>query len=313
MSAPAAPRGSAAWPRRAARAIDGWYRRDAPAPRLAALRVLVGGFATIYLAARVVHLISFIDFPARGFAPVGVVGLLSAPLPAALVVAPVLLALPCALAFTLGWRFRVTGPTFAALLLWVLSYRNSWGMIFHTENLMVVHIIVLGLTRSADAWSLDARRGRATPTPGAYGWPIRLLALVTIATYAIAGVAKLRLSGLGWVGSDLLRNYIAYDNLRKLELGDYHSPLGAALVGHAWLFPPLAGLSLALELLAPLALFGPRLARGWALAAWAFHAGVLAVMAIFFPYPLCGLAFAPLFAVERLALWRWLGLTPRPA
>jgi hypothetical protein len=50
----------------------------------------------------------------------------------------------------------------------------------------------------------------------------------------------------------------------------------------------------------------------WSIAAFAFHVGVLAVMAIFFPYPLFGLAFAPLFAAERLPLWRWLRLTPSP-
>ena len=291
--------------------VDAWFRRDAPAERLAALRMLVGGFATIYLTARVVHLVSFVDFPARNFTPVGVVSLLSAPLPAPLVIASVALSLILAPAFTLGWRFRITGPAFAAALLWVLSYRNSWGMVFHTENLLVLHVLVLGLTRSADAWSLDARRPAAPPPPGAHGWPVRLLVLVTLATYVLAGAAKLRLSGLSWVDSDLLRNYIAYDNLRKLELGDFHSPIGAALVAHGWLFPPLAATSLALELLAPIALVGPRLARAWALAAWAFHAGVLAVMAIFFPYPLFGFGFAPLFAVERLPLWRWLGLRGR--
>ncbi len=301
-----------AW-RRAAAAVDGWFRAPGPASRLAALRLLIGGCATIYLAARFVHLISFVDFPARSFAPVGVASLLSAPLPAWLVVGLAALGLPLALAFTLGWRFAITGPLFAANLLWVLSYRNSWGMIFHTDNLMVLHVIVLGLARSADAWSLDARAGRARSDPDAHGWPVRLLAIVTVTTYLIAGVAKLRLSGLTWFSSDLLRNYVAYDNLRKLELGDWHSPLGARLVAHAWLFPPLAALSLALELAAPLALVGPRLARVWAAGAWAFHAGVLAVMAIFFPYPLFGLAFAPLFPVERLALWRWLGLAPRQA
>ena len=300
------------------RAIDAWWRADAPATRLAALRLLVGGFATVYLAARVVHLVSFIDFPARNFQPIGVVALLSAPLPPALVVGLTLLSVPLALAFTLGWRFVVTGPAFAAVLLWVLTYRNSWGMIFHTENLLVLHVLVLGVTRSADAWSLDARRDphAAAAAAHAHGWPVRLLAVLTLVTYVLAGVAKLRLSGLSWVGSDLLRNYVAYDNLRKLELGDAYSPLGAALVRQAWLFPPLAAASLALELLAPVALLGPRLARVWSIGAWGFHVGVLAVMAIFFPYPLFGFAFAPLFAAERLPLWRWLGLArqgPAPA
>ncbi|MBL9106079.1 MAG: HTTM domain-containing protein [Myxococcales bacterium] len=287
-------------------------RAPAPATRLAALRLLSGAAATIYLIVRSIHLVSFVDFPARSFAPVGVTSVLSAPLPAAAVVAQVALAVPLGLAFTLGWRWRVTGPLFAGLLLWVLSYRNSWGMVFHTDNLMVFHVLVLGCVRAADAWSLDARAGRTRPEPGAHGWPVRLLALVTVVSYFIAGVAKLRLSGVTWIASDYLRNYVAWDNLRKLELGDWYSPLGAALVAHAWLFPPLAALSLALELLAPLALGGPRLARAWAFTAWAFHLGVFAVMAIFFPYPLLGLAFAPLFAVERLRLWRWLGLERGP-
>ena len=299
--------------RRPLRALDVWLRAPGPATRLAALRILVGACATVYLAVRLVHLISFVEFPARSFDPVGVVALLSAPLPGWLVIGLVLLSLPLAVAFTLGWRFAATGPLFAANLLWVLSYRNSWGMIFHTDNLMVLHILVLALSRAADAWSLDARAGRTRDDPAAHGWPVRLLAVVTVASYLIAGVAKLRLSGVGWISSDLLRNYVAYDNLRKLELGDFHSPLGARLIAYPWLFPPLAALSLVLELGAPLALAGPRLARVWAAGAWAFHLGVLAVMAIFFPYPLFGLAFAPLFAVERLRLWRWLGLAPRPA
>jgi hypothetical protein len=74
------------------------------------------------------------------------------------------------------------------------------------------------------------------------------------------------------------------------------------LVGHAWLFPPLAVATLAVELGAPLALLGGRVARVWALLAWGFHVGVAAVMAIVFPYSLLGIAFAPFFNVEQLPL-----------
>ncbi|WP_434417612.1 HTTM domain-containing protein [Nannocystis pusilla] len=292
---------------RAARAADRWYRPVAPPERLAALRLLVGGFAVVYLAARLPNLLGL--YGLGGFRPVGVVSLLATPLPPAAVLAQALVALLLGLAFALGLAFRVTGPAFALVLLWVLSYRNAWGMIFHTENLLVMHVLALGCSRAADAWSLDARRARRRgappPVPSTtYGWPVRLLALLTVGSYFIAGVAKLRLSGLGWATSDLLRNYIAYDNLRKHLLGDWYSPLGAWLVGHAWLFPPLATASLLLELLAPVALLGPRFARVWSLLAWTFHFGVWAIMAIFFPYPLLGLAFAPLFAVERLFLFR---------
>jgi hypothetical protein len=68
------------------------------------------------------------------------------------------------------------------------------------------------------------------------------------------------------------------------------------------LFHPLAAFTLAVELGArSLCLAGGRV---WAAAAWAFHAGVLAVMAILFWYPL-GAAFAPFFAVERLRVPAW--------
>lgn len=289
-------------------AADAWYRPIAPAERLAGLRILIGGFAALYLAARLPNLIGLGEL--SGFRPVGVTALLAAPLPPALVIAQALLALALGVAFTLGWRFRVTGPAFALALLWVLTYRNSFGMVFHTENLTVLHVLGLAFAPASDAWSLDARRAAApAPAPARrYGWPVRLLALATVVAYVLAGVAKLRISGLSWATSDLLRNYVAYDNLRKLLLGDTYSPLGARLVGEPWLFPPLAFASLLMELLAPLALVGPRLARVWALSAWAFHAGVLAVMAIFFPYPLFGLAFAPLFAVERWPLLRRRGV-----
>ena len=109
-----------------------------------------------------------------------------------------------------------------------------------------------------------------------------------------------RMSGLEWVTSDLLRNYVAYDALRKIELGSTHSPLVASLVEQGWLFKPFAGFSLALELGAPLALLSPRIARPWLLCALGFHVGVLLVMAIFFPYPLFGVAFASFFPVEKL-------------
>ncbi len=291
-------------------AFDRFWRPITPATRLAALRILVGVFALTYLLIRLPHLSSFAGFDAAGFRPTGIVSMvlgqpLAAPMPALVMLAT----LASGLAFVLGWRFALSGPIFAAALLWVTSYRNSWGMIFHTENLMVMHVIVLSLGASADAWSLDARRRHAAGLARAaddarYGWPLRLAAAITIGTYMLAGIAKLRHSGLDWVSSDILRNYIAFDNLRKVELGDNYSQLGAALSRHPALFPPLAALSIGFEIFAPLAFLSRRFAQIWSLTAWAFHVGVLAMMWIFFPYPLFGLAYAPLFELERLPFFR---------
>jgi hypothetical protein len=56
------------------------------------------------------------------------------------------------------------------------------------------------------------------------------------------------------------------------------------------------------------ALVGGRIARVWAASAWCFHVGVVLLMNIWFPYPLLGVAYAPLFSVERPFAWairRW--------
>ncbi len=296
MSEPA-PVAASTWAAR----LDGFVRPAAPPERLAAIRVLVGAFGAIYCTVRAPSIASVAKLHGTSFAPVGVVRVLSAPLPGAVVWALVVLTVALAWTFLLGYRHKILGPIFALLLLWVTTYRNSFGMIFHTENLWVLHVLVLGFVPAADAYAWGARR-RETPGPmPRYGWPVFALGLATCIAYALAGFAKLRTAGLDWVTSDALRNYIAYDNLRKIVLGDTHAPLGAALVRHPALFKPLAALTLVLELAAPLALLGRRPATLFAVGIWSFHLGVLATMAIFFPYPLLGIAFAPWFEIEKPA------------
>ncbi len=279
-----------------------WFA-PAPARRLALLRVAIGGAALLYVVVRAPHLAGYADLPERLFDPVGPVGLLlDSPLPGALVTALVAVTIVSGVGFVAGWRFRVTGPAFALLLLWVTSYRNSWGLVLHTENVMVLHVMVLGFVAAADAYSVDARAGRERG-PGdrswMYGWPIRLLALVAVLTYFVSGWAKVRNGGIDWVTGDVLRNQIANDNLRKLLAGDFYSPLGGWLTGFGWVFPPMALASMVVELGAPVAMLGRRIAAWWSAAAWLFHVGILALMMIVFPYQLLGIAFLPFFRVER--------------
>ena len=290
---------------RALRAIDRSWRAPAPAARLSVLRILAGGFALAYVIIRTPHLARFATMDASHFQPVGVVQLLDAPLPTSIAYAIIALTIVAGLAFVLGLGFRVAGPAFAALLLWTTSYGNSFGKILHTENLFVLHVMVLGLTRAADAISIDARRRTArgddaTTDDARYGWPIRLLCVVTVATYFLAGVAKMKLAGVAWFDGESLRNYVAFDNLRKVELGSTYSPIGVALVSQSWLFAPLAWGSMLIELGAPLALVHRRIARVWVAIAWGFHWGIVVLMAVAFVYPMTGLAFAPFFEVERL-------------
>ena len=287
--------------------LDRVYYAPAPAERLAVVRILVGAFALVYLAVRAGSFLDAARLPAAQFVPVGPVALLDAPLPFAVSATLLAAALPLGLAFTSGAAFRVTGPLFAFLVLWLTSYRSSWGMLFHTENLVCLHLLLLGASPAADALSLDARRAEQNvPPDGRYGWALRAMTLVTVGAYFLAGLAKLKISGVSWAHGDVLRVHVAFDNLRKIELGSLHSPLGAWLVRAPWLFPPLASLSLALELGGPLALLHPRASRLWCAGIWAFHAGVVLLMAIAFPYPLALVPFASFFEVEKTRVGRWL-------
>jgi HTTM domain len=279
-----------------------WFQ-PAPAERLSLLRVAIGAYALLYLLVRYTNLKSYGGFEDNQFEPVGPVALISEPLSSDFVTLLLLAAICLGITFVAGWRFAITGPLFALLLLWVISYRNSFGQIFHTENLMVLSVLILALAPAADTYSLDEKSGRkrAEVDDGySYGWAIRLICLVTVLAYVVAGLTKLQNASADWLTGDVLRNYVAYDNLRKIELGDVHSPLGAWMVSYAWTFPPLAAFSLAVELGAPFALLGGRFSRIWIGAAWVFHVGVLAVMAIMFPYQLLGVAFLPFLPMEEI-------------
>jgi hypothetical protein len=273
-----------------------WWFTDAPPERLAAVRILVGLYAFVYVALRLPEFWSIATLPHGNFAPVGISAVLGVVPPAVVMVlaAATLVALA---AFVLGVGWRVAAPVSALLLLWLLGYRNSWGQVFHTENLLVVHVIALACTPAADAYCLGAR-----PTPAAtgYGWGLRLLAVLTVITYVLAGVAKLRLAGMGWIDGEFLRNQIAVDNLRKALLGDHIAPLATPLLEHPAWFGVVSVMTLVLELGAPVALLGGRWARGWALGAWGFHVGVILMMNIWFPYPLLGMAYLPLLNAERV-------------
>jgi len=287
------------------RALDARFLAAAPPERLATVRVLTGAFAICYLLARLPVMVDFRGFDPARFEPVGFASVLSAPLPQALVVVLYVLTLTAGVAFTLGFRYRLFGPSFAVLTLGLTSYRNSWGMIFHTDNLLVAHVCVLGLVDAGAALSLDSRRVGSGPSAHArFGWPLRLLCAVTATSYLLAGIAKLKLSGPVWMEGEILRNYIAYDALRKVLVGSIYSPFGAWLTQLKWPFPIIGVLTMLIELGGlPALIIHPRLAKLWVLGVFCFHVGVLATMAIAFSYPLSMIAFASYFECERI--WRW--------
>ena len=251
-----------------------------------ALRIFIGGYALLYTLARLPELWRIAHVPASEFEATGLARFaMPAPVIMAIAVATCLLLG----AFVAGWRYRIVAPLAALGLVFVFSYRSAWGQVFHTENLMVLHVCALALAPAAGV-------GR----DGDHAWWVRLLAVLTVVTYVMAGVAKLRLAGVAWLDGDQLRNQIAIDNLRKALLGAGTAPLALPLLDHPAWFAPVSVATLVIELAAPVALVGNRLAVAWITLAWAFHVGVLLLMWIVFPYPLLGFAFLPLVPAETL-------------
>ncbi len=293
--------------------IGRWLAPAAPARRLALFRVLVGAFALVYLVVRLPAFWATASL-ADGFDPVGVLAPLDRPLPVGAARALVIAAPLLAAAVTTGLWFRITGPAFAAVLLVLLTYRSSWGRLLYFDNLLVLHALVLASSPAADDLAVPVgpppRRGSSGPVGDAdgrrddprYGWPLRLCALVTVVTYVLAGVAKLRIGGLAWLGGDTLAHHVAFSAARLEVLGGTPSPAARLVLRHgSWLLTPAAVATVILELGAPLALW-PRLRTPWVAGLWGFHAAVAATMFVLFPYPLAAVAFAPLYPLER---WRW--------
>lgn len=276
---------------------------EAPPERLAAVRLLTGAFAVGYLAVRSRAYLALRGRGPDGFDGVGILSWMDTPVADTTLAAALVLALASGVAFTVGAWFRLTGPVFAVTVLLLASYRSSWGQLLHFENLLVLHLLILAIAASADAWSFDARR-RSTPRRDrTYGAPLLLLCVVVVVTYAIAGLAKLRYGGTEWISGDTLRNHIAYSATRLEVLGGSPSPLAPFAVRHPSALGPMAAASVLIELAAPVALLGGWWRNTWVASAWVMHAVIAALMLVVFPYPLFLVAFAPFFALERAAAW----------
>ncbi len=287
------------------RSVDGWLLSRAPPERLACLRLAVGGYALVNL---VVSIGEFERLGARSasqFEPVGLAGLLDGPVSPVVLWSLFAVSMMSGVAFVAGAGYRLVGPVFALCTLAWATYHASWGQMLHFEHLVTLHLLLLGFSPAADALSLDARRSSARVGPSVrYGWPIRLMAIVTAITYVLAAVAKIRVSGSDWVDGATLANHIGYSATRLDLLGEPRPPLASFIIRQEWLIRPTAVLGLGIELLAPLALLGGWFRRVWVPSVLLFHLGTLTTMFVFFSYNGLGFALLPLYRLEAIVEWR---------
>ena len=273
------------------------------------LRILIFGYAAVWTIVRAPHLVDTIDLASRRLDAIGPLWWLTEPMPEVVILVAVALTPIACGAAALGWQYRLSAPIAALGFLLLTAYRNSWGQIFHTENLAALHLCVLAVVPFAAVyWSVgNTVQNEREEHEELSRFVVRALSVLTVGTYFVAGIAKLRISGLAWVDGDVLRHHIAFDNARKELFGDPTAPFGALMLRHSRTLAPAAIASIIVELTAPLALLHRRAAWAWAGIAVVFHFVILGVMAIVFPYHLIGIALAPLLPVERvcrLVNWR---------
>jgi predicted DCC family thiol-disulfide oxidoreductase YuxK len=292
--------------------LEGIWFPELAASRLAILRILTGLFVLWYAGSRYSMLLKIASTERALFEPVGVVSWLSAPLPLAWVQALVVFTLAANVAFIAGWQYRIVGPAFGLSLLTLLCYRNSWSMIYHSDNAMVVHVLILGFARAADVFSLDSflrqKKGIVPPQEPhwRYGWPVQLMCAATLSTYFLSGAAKLfSSSGLAWIFGESLRSQVAVDAIRKELLGAGASQLAFTLYDQVWLFTLLGAFSLVVELFAPLAFLHPRLGYLWAANTFLMHWGIFFLMSITFRYQLTGFLFLSFLPLEQFVRVVW--------
>lgn len=286
------------------RRIDVVLRKENHERRLEAVRILVGLFATLYVLVRAPYFVGS-SHVAASFAPVGVCFFLREAAPPSLMWTAVGVTVVSGVLFTTGRWLRVSGPVWFVTLLFVTSYASSWGKILHSENLLVFHAGVLAFVFAASRRSSRRRPGQVPRVDrDSARLALRAMSLVTALTYFVAGITKLRSGGAGWISGEALGDWLAWDALRKIELGSIHSPLAPLIASSGPLVQVLAVYTLIVEVGAPMSMFSRRVAVVWALLAWLFHLGVLLTMAIGFFYPLSAIAFASMLPVERLPLVR---------
>jgi hypothetical protein len=181
----------------------------------------------------------------------------------------------------LGWAggLRGVGPVVALGFWGWAAWRSSWGGVAHDLHLLVIHALVLGLSR-CDAPAL-----------------LRRLAALTAATYVVAGVAKLR--DPGWA-AHLVEQLSYVELLRQLFEPERSIPLIRWLIDHPRLLEATGWMTIVLELGAPIALLSPRASLVWTLAVVAMHQAIVLGMGINFHYLSLGLAFVATVQVEAL-------------
>jgi len=167
-----------------------------------------------------------------------------------------------ALAFALGWKTRVAGGVLAL----VTGYTLVLDQQTYSNHLYLLFLVILLLTisDSGAAWSLDELRRHATRREVA-AWPILLLKIQVTIVYFFSAVAK------------ITPQYLAGEILTRSLKQE-----GWLAVPESWRTPAIVSLlavtSIVVELFIAFGLWSPRLRLSAIIAGMGFHLLIIAVL-----------------------------------
>jgi hypothetical protein len=274
-----------------------WFRRASPVG-LAICRILF--FAGILISRLPARAHDWGRVPERFYKPIGLFDLLNLPvLPTNALKAAEIVWWVALLLSAVGLFTRVS--TVAALLLgaYLLGLPNNFGKVGHGDQMTVLIMLILALSRCGDALSIDrwiatsrtnAARSAVGPArwSGDYRWPVRMVWVLMALIFCSAGVTKLVRVGPAWVTSDSFSI-----TLQQAHYGLNRPPsdIGLWIANRPWLCHAIAGGSLLLELAFPLALLHRWLRAVIVPATFLMQLGIGLLMGIWFTPFLFGYLF----------------------
>jgi predicted DCC family thiol-disulfide oxidoreductase YuxK len=183
------------------------------------------------------------------------------------------LALSCVGLFT-----RASTAVSFLLGTYLIGLPNNFGKIHHLDQLLVWAFMAMAFSRCGDAWSLDAlfRKARAKtkevaepPPSGEYTWPVHLIWVISVMVYVEAGASKLRHSGISWITTETMRNFLL-QSFYHVSDSEPLTSWALFFVRSHWLSNALAAVSLFFEIAIVIALFSRR-------SRWVLVPGVVAM------------------------------------
>ena len=152
-----------------------------------------------------------------------------------------------------GWFTRISMIVAGICGAYLIALANNYGKVGRVDAAFAVALLLMALSRCGDAWSVDAKLRVAAPRVWRfeYQWPVAAIRMLLALSFFAAGFAKLRHRGLEWITTDSLSILLGEES--RLEEPWFPSAT-LWLVAHPLLCSAIAGVTVAVETLYPLAL-----------------------------------------------------------